>query len=41
VLYQKQNEEDIFTIALDKKALEAVRTKLPFSRDSDAFQILV
>jgi predicted amidohydrolase len=41
VLYQKQDEEDIFTITLDKKALEAVRTKLPFSRDSDAFQILV
>lgn len=41
VLYQKENSEDIFTITLDKEALNTVREKLPFGRDADVFEILV
>ena len=39
LLYNKKDEEDIFTIALDKQHLEAVRKKLPFWKDADRFQI--
>jgi predicted amidohydrolase len=39
VLYQKQNEEDIFTITLQKEKLEEIRTKLPFWNDGDSFSI--
>ncbi|RYY59858.1 MAG: amidohydrolase, partial [Chitinophagaceae bacterium] len=37
VLYHKAHEEDLFTITLDKKHLEAVREKLPFWKDADPF----
>ncbi|GAB4093304.1 nitrilase family protein [Flaviaesturariibacter terrae] len=37
ILYQKPHAEDVFSITLDKKHLEAVREKLPFWRDADAF----
>jgi predicted amidohydrolase len=40
VLYTKKEEEDIFTIALDKTHLEAVREKFPFWKDADKFQII-
>lgn len=40
VLYQKKNEEDVFTITLDKQHLETVREKFPFWRDADEFKIL-
>jgi omega-amidase len=40
VLYTKHNEEDIFTIALDKASLEETRQKLPFLKDADDFMIL-
>lgn len=39
VLYQKAEEEDVFTITLDKNYLESVRQKLPFWRDADQFRI--
>lgn len=39
ILYQKKDEEDIFTIALDKKHLDDVRKKFPFWRDADRFII--
>ncbi|MCX6315897.1 MAG: nitrilase family protein [Bacteroidetes bacterium] len=39
VLYTKNTDEDIFTITLDKTHLDAVRTKLPFLKDADDFQI--
>lgn len=39
ILYHKKDEEDIFTIALDKKHLETIRTKLPFLKDADRFII--
>jgi omega-amidase len=40
VLYTKKEEEDIFTITLDKDHLNSVREKLPFLRDADKFQLL-
>lgn len=39
VLYHKKDEEDVFTISLDKKHLETIREKLPFLRDADGFMI--
>jgi len=40
ILYHVQDEEDVFTITLDKTHLEAVREKLPFWKDADRFRIL-
>lgn len=40
VLYEKENEEDVFTITLNKEHLEEVREKLPFWREADAFLLL-
>lgn len=39
ILYHKKDEEDIFTIELNKKYLEAVRAKMPFLKDADRFII--
>jgi len=39
ILYHKKDEEDIFTITLDKKHLETIRTKFPFWKDADPFSI--
>jgi predicted amidohydrolase len=39
VLYQKTNEEDIFTFALDKEKLTEVREKLPFWKEADYFKL--
>jgi omega-amidase len=39
VLYTKKEEEDIFTITLDKTHLDTVREKFPFWKDSDRFSI--
>jgi len=40
VLYTIKEEEDIFTIVLNKEHLNSVREKLPFWKDADRFQIL-
>jgi predicted amidohydrolase len=40
VLYTKKDEEDIFTIALDKTHLQTVREKFPFLRDADDFKMI-
>jgi len=40
VLYHKKDEEDIFTITLEKAHLETIREKFPFWRDADDFMIL-
>ncbi len=40
VLHTKTNEEDIFTLTLDKTQLESVREKLPFLKDADSFTLL-
>ena len=39
VLYSKMNDEDIFTITLDKAHLQEVRSKFPFLQDKDDFTI--
>lgn len=40
VLYHLADEEDIFTIELQKKDLDDARAKFPFWRDADRFKIL-
>ena len=40
VLYHKADEEDIFTITLNKNSLQEVREKLPFWRDKDPFLLI-
>jgi omega-amidase len=40
VLYEKIHEEDAHTITLSKEKLEEVRTKLPFLKDADEFNII-
>lgn len=40
ILYHKKDEEDVFTITLNKEELETVREKFPFWRDADEFRIL-
>lgn len=39
VLYHMADEEDIFTITLQKDWLEEVRTKFPFLKDGDEFEV--
>ncbi|HKB43917.1 MAG TPA: nitrilase family protein [Chitinophagaceae bacterium] len=39
ILYHKKDEEDIFTITLDKDHLKTVREKFPFWKDADKFLI--
>ncbi|CAN5790089.1 amidohydrolase [soil metagenome] len=39
VLYHMADEEDIFTITLQKERLDEVRTKFPFLKDGDGFVI--
>lgn len=39
ILYQKKDEEDIFTIELNKQHLDEVRKKFPFWKDADKFII--
>lgn len=40
IVYQKVHEEDCFTITLTKQKLEEVRSKFPFWKDADEFNIL-
>ncbi len=40
VLYEKETDEDIFTITLSKDMLSEIRSKLPFLKDADEFSIL-
>lgn len=40
VLYQKADEEDVFTFTLSKEKIDDVRTKLPFWKDADHFRIV-
>ena len=39
VLYHKADEEDVFTISLDKEKLNEIRSKFPFLKDGDDFNI--
>jgi predicted amidohydrolase len=40
VLYHKADEEDVFTITLEKEKLEEIRNRFPFLHDADGFKIL-
>jgi len=40
VLYHMADEEDIFTITLQREHLENVRSKFPFWKDGDSFSIV-
>lgn len=40
VQYHKTNDEDIFTITLQKDSLDEVRKRFPFWKDADAFTII-
>jgi len=40
ILYSKTQEEDVFTIILQKERLDEVRNKFPFWKDADSFSIL-
>lgn len=40
VLYTKADDEDVFTVTLDKNELEEVRQKLPFWREADPFLLV-
>jgi predicted amidohydrolase len=39
ILYHKKDEEDIFTITLNKAHLEKIRNRFPFWKDADQFTI--
>ncbi|HYC39630.1 MAG TPA: amidohydrolase [Chitinophagaceae bacterium] len=39
ILYYKKDEEDIFSVILERERLEQVRQKLPFWKDADKFRI--
>ncbi|MDQ6755947.1 MAG: amidohydrolase [Bacteroidota bacterium] len=39
ILYQKANEEDVFTYTLQKEKIDEVRKRFPFWRDADSFEI--
>jgi omega-amidase len=39
-IYHKEDEEDIYTITLQKEQLEETRNKFPFWKDGDGFMIL-
>ena len=41
ILYEKENEEDIFTYTLQKEKLDEVREKFPFWKDADLSNINV
>lgn len=40
VLYHQSHDEDVFTIALEKQELDAIRQQLPFLKDADDFNLL-
>lgn len=40
ILYQKTHDEDVFTITLQKERLTEVRSKYPFWKDADKFNII-
>jgi omega-amidase len=40
ILYHKVQEENVFTITLQKDSLEEIRNKFPFWKDADQFKII-
>ena len=39
IIYQKSNDEDIFTYTLQKEKISETRSQFPFWRDADSFLI--
>lgn len=39
ILYHKEDEEDVFTITLQKEDADKIRAQFPFWKDADAFRI--
>ena len=39
ILYSRTEEEDVFTISLDRGHLETIRSRFPFLKDADRFNI--
>ncbi len=39
-IYHQQEQEDVFTVTLEKQKLDEVRTQFPFLKDADRFSIL-
>jgi predicted amidohydrolase len=39
ILYHKKDDEDIFTLTLNRDHLQTIREKFPFWRDADSFTI--
>jgi omega-amidase len=39
ILYEKENQEDIFTYTLEREKLSEVREKFPFWKDADSFKL--
>lgn len=39
VLYHREGDEDLFTMTLDRKMLDAARSQFPFLKDADQFRI--
>jgi predicted amidohydrolase len=40
ILYHKKDEDDVFTVTLDRSHLEKVRERFPFWKDADSFKII-
>jgi len=40
ILYHKADDEDVFTVTLEKNSLEETRKKFPFWKDADTFMII-
>jgi len=40
ILYHKKDEENVFTVSLDKSHLDTIREKFPFWRHADLFKII-
>ena len=40
ILYHKKDEDDVFTVTLDRSYLEKIREKFPFWKDADSFKII-
>lgn len=40
ILYHKANDENVFTISLEKEHLENIRKKIPFWQDADPFLLM-
>jgi len=40
VIYHKEHDEEVFTMTLQRVAVEDVRQRMPFWKDADPFKII-